>query len=130
MLTLYIAITIMLIISLSIVSIPFINNKQLSFSKFLPISILLCLSALILYEFSGNKLTLQQWLSHGKEHYQLQLEVERLGGIDALIKRVQAKLETNPNDAQGWLILGKLYLGKHDEKSAKAAFQRAKALSL
>jgi cytochrome c-type biogenesis protein CcmH/NrfG len=128
MLTLYVALTIMLVLSIGIVSIPFIKNK--SIIGFISVSLVFVISACTLYQFSGNKPALQNWFTHGEEHYRLQVQINKMGGIDAIIKRVQAKLEANPNDAQGWMILGKLYLGKQDTKSANAAFQRAKELDI
>lgn len=127
MLTLYIAITIMLVLSVGLICIPFAKNNL---TGCVLSSSFIVILALTLYQFSGNRDAVKQWLTHGAEHYHLQVQIKQMGGIDAIIKQVQAKLEANPNDAQGWIILGKLYLGKQDNKSAEAAFRRAKELGV
>lgn len=53
------------------------------------------------------------------------------GGVPAvadLLSGLKARLEQNPNDRDGWVLLGKSYhyLGNYEE--SKAAYQRAKAL--
>jgi len=81
-----------------------------------------------IYHFTANTSAISEWLLHGKKHYELQLQVNRLGGIEGIIQRVKQKLEKDPTDAQGWLILGKMYLMQGDEKKAKFAFDKAKEL--
>jgi cytochrome c-type biogenesis protein CcmH/NrfG len=65
----------------------------------------------------------------GQAHYQLLEQFSELGGIEGAIHRIQEKLIANPNDVEGWLLLGKLYLSKQDTKRAEAALQKAHTLS-
>lgn len=130
MLPLYSLIFLMLIAALCILAIPFVwNNNKLLFSKsYLFTALFMSLLSLGLYQFSGNKIALQYWLTQGAQHYQLLDTFEQLGGVDGAIVRIEAKLQSNPNDAQGWLILGKLYLSKHEDVKAQQAFDRARVI--
>ncbi len=86
------------------------------------IGFFLCFS---LYFAISQPAAVNQWLEKGREHYALLVEYQALGGIDGMISRIKEKLDKNPDDAEGWIVLGKLYLAQHNEKAAKAAFQHA-----
>lgn len=125
---LYSLLFIMLLLSLGLLAIPFVKNRKNhpnQMTSFFILGILTGVFTFGLYQFSGNKPALTQWFTQGSEHYRLQTQVAELGGINGIIKSVQKKLDKNPNDAQGWLILGKLYRGIHDDKSAAVAFKKA-----
>jgi cytochrome c-type biogenesis protein CcmH/NrfG len=119
----------LLLIALGIVAIPFAQQKKLFSPYFLMISLAMVIAAGGLYQFSTNKDGLQNWFSGGESHYQLMEKFNELGGIDGAIKRIQDKLAKNPNDAAGWVLLGKLYISKQDKEHAKAAFEKAHALA-
>jgi len=124
---LYCMLIFMVVIALTILSIPFIKNHQLT--KFVYSAIAVILLSTSLYGIFGSRQALQQWYAHGKEHYQLMEEYHQLGGVDGIIERIKMKLANHPNDAAGWFILGKLYLAKHDDENAKQAFIRAHELA-
>lgn len=48
--------------------------------------------------------------------------------IQAMVARLAARLETEPDDAEGWLMLGRSYGVLGDREGARAAFARAAAL--
>jgi cytochrome c-type biogenesis protein CcmH/NrfG len=126
---LYSLLALMLLIALSLIAIPFIKNTEFKTKGFLTFVITTTLFSFILYSFSGNKPGLKLWLTQGKKHYQLENEVNQMGGIDGVIASIQKKLETNPDDVQGWTILGKLYLAKHDYASAEVVLKKAHQLA-
>jgi cytochrome c-type biogenesis protein CcmH/NrfG len=84
--------------------------------------------SLLLYQFTGDKIALSDWLAEGKQHYKLLEQFEALGGIDGAINKITQRLKANPDDKQGWLILGKLYQAKHNEMAAEVAFAQAREL--
>jgi cytochrome c-type biogenesis protein CcmH len=47
------------------------------------------------------------------------------GDIDALVKRLEKRLADNPNDAEGWRLLGWTYYNTARHKDAVAAYRRA-----
>lgn len=128
MLLFYCFILILLLTALSFIVIPFIRNKAIFSKSFLIISSFMTIFSLGIYFFLGSELDLKNWLTKGQKHYALLEQVDNLGGIDGMINRIQAKLDNNPNDAQGWSILGKLYLAKNDQENAEKAFKKAKSL--
>lgn len=128
MLLLYGLLCILLIIALVILAIPFIKNKT-SFQLYLIFALLITLPSFVIYQFTGNKVDLSQWVTQGEYHYQLQKTFDQLGGVNGAINKIEEKLKLNPFDARGWFILGKLYLSKHNFKDARNAFLKAHQLS-
>ncbi|MEO8402750.1 MAG: hypothetical protein ABI597_13345 [Gammaproteobacteria bacterium] len=125
---LYSSILLMLLAALSLLALPFIAIKQLFSWRFLFTGLFTILFSLSLYHFSGNHAALTEWILQGKKHYQLQTEVKQLGGIDGIIAHIKQKLQSHPDDAQGWFILGKLYFAQGDYNAAKAALYKAHLL--
>lgn len=127
MFSLYGWLILILLVALSLLAIPFIKNR--SFKGYILSASIMTLFGLGIYQFSGNKTGLYLWMTQGKQHYQLLQEFEQLGGVDGAIAQIESKLAKNPQDAQGWTILGKLYLSKNEEAKAQAAFAKARELS-
>lgn len=128
MLALYSLIVLMSLIAISIMAIPFLKYHRNRFSLFFIFSFALIICSLALYQFTGNSTALNEWLTKGKNHYALLVQYNKLGGIDGIINRIQARLKIDPNDAKGWFILGKLYLMKNNIKAAKPALEKAHQL--
>ncbi len=123
MIKLYSLLLIMALGALLILAAPYRKNI---FSKyFLLLSLFVIGFSFSFYYFSANITALNAWLTSGKQHYQLLETIKDLGGIDVIIASVKKKLAANPQDAQGWFILGKLYFAMHDYENATTALQRA-----
>lgn len=119
----------MLLIALCLAAIPFAKSKTVFSKKFFICEffiILFCVSAYLIF---GNYTGLSEWNNRGEEHYNLLDTFDRLGGVDGAIKKIEDELMQNPKDAEGWYILGKLYLSKHEDAKAKAAFENARRFS-
>lgn len=128
MLHLWLLLSLMVIASLCIIVVPFVVHNAIFSKSFLLVSALMVLASVGIYQLLGDKPALNQWITNGKDHYRLLETVNQLGGIDGLIARVKQKLQADPLNAQGWFILGKLYLSKEDNKAAYAAFSKAHEL--
>ncbi len=108
--TLYILFFALTLVALSVLVIPFRGENKILLSKnFLSMTLLYVLLAFGLYQILGQPREVQTWLTEGKEHYHLQEMVAELGGIEGMIAKIKMKLQQHPEDAQGWIILGKLY---------------------
>lgn len=118
----------MLITALAILALPLIKQKQFKSMSYTVVAIFITIFSLVIYYYSGNKAALQEWLTSGKSHYQLQMQVMQLGGIDAIIERIRQRLSKNPDDLKGWILLNKLYLGKHDYTKAGQAMDKVHEL--
>lgn len=129
MVSFYFLLSLMLVSAVGLLAIPFIKNRAVFSKSFFAVTILIILSSLGLYYFLSDKQALKLWLTQGKQHYQLLLKVDELGGIDNIIERINKKLAANPQDAQGWFILGKLYFAKQDFASALTALTKAHQLN-
>lgn len=128
MLMLYGLLSLMLLGGLGLLSVPFVTNKTLLSKQFFGAMLFTVLFSLGFYQFLSHPTTLKTWLTQGREHYQLREKLEQLGGIDGVITRIQSKLAEKPTDAQGWFILGKLYLATQRNNEAFAAFAKAYSL--
>ncbi len=126
MLNLCIGMIFLFIIALTLLAIPFFMNKTSLFSKaYLLLALFTITFPLVFYFAWGQIKPLHHWLTRGKNHYDLQVEVDRLGGINGMIARIEGKLKENPEDRKGWSILGKLYLVVGEEVKAEEAFKKA-----
>ena len=76
---------------------------------------------LLLYAVFGHQQAWQSWQEHGRAHYELMNQVQRLGGLEGLIQGVKARLAQNPNDIKGWQLLAKLYAANHQVQEAEKA---------
>lgn len=129
MILLYVLFGLLLLSALGVLAIPFIRSTHSVLSKdFIAISIITILFSVVLYQSFGQTSAVRLWFTEGKNHYNLMIELQQLGGIEGIITRLQDKLSANPNDAKGWFILGKLYYSKHDYEAARAAFAKAHEL--
>jgi len=128
MLLLYSALALLLFCGIGLLTIPFIQTSSALGKSFFAFLIFFILFSLTLYLTTNHQPALKQWLTQGKQHYQLQEQVERLGGFAGMIRRIKQKLAANPNDAEGWFILGKLYLADGEYNLAEEALKKAKIL--
>jgi cytochrome c-type biogenesis protein CcmH/NrfG len=126
---LYGALGVMLLMAVLIITVPFARQKKIFSRQFLLVLVVMVCLPLMIYYFSTPRTALQQWLAHGKEHYELLTQFRELGGVTGTITRVKQKLADNPQDAQGWLILGKLYLAGKNYPEAKLALEQAHQLA-
>jgi len=108
-----------------LLAVPFIATHSIASKYFFLSALFIILFSMGLYQFSSDHTALKQWLTHGKKHYQLQQEVNQLGGIGGIIQRIKKKLAANPEDVAGWFILGKLYLANQDYDEAKKSLDKA-----
>jgi cytochrome c-type biogenesis protein CcmH/NrfG len=116
----------MLLTILTVIALSFSKNKQIFSIPFFIISFFIIIFSLTMYYKLGNMNGLNHWLATGRHHYELLVQVERLGGIDGIIKRLHAKLQENPNDVKGWEILAKLYSAKGDQVNAEKSLKHLK----
>lgn len=128
MLMLYGLLTVMLLGALGLLAIPFINNKTLLSKKFYGIVFFTICFSFGLYPLTGNMTAVKNWYEQGQAHYHLLEKLEQIGGVDGVITQIQAKLTHHPNDAQGWLILSKLYFAINRQKEALATASKAHSL--
>lgn len=126
MTTLYGLFLLMIIGALLCLAIPFFKHGKIK--SFTMCAAFMLIFSFILYKEKGQPPGLNFWLTQGQQHYYLQQQFLQLGGIDAIITRIEAKLAQHPQDVQGWLILGKLYLSKQDKEKAFRAFTYAHKL--
>ncbi|MBB71609.1 MAG: hypothetical protein CMF50_04370 [Legionellales bacterium] len=92
-------------ISCLVVCLPIISRKIAPFA--LSISIIIVSS--ILYYFVSDYKGQQQWQQQGAEHYQLQLQLQALGGYEGLEQRLQQYSDHHPNDKKAQEFLQKVH---------------------
>lgn len=129
MLILYLSLCCMLLLALGILAMPAIITPFYPSKNIVFVSCVITVIATSLYFLTSRPNELKTWLTSGMQHYQLQVQVQELGGLENIIHHIENKLATNPNDAKGWMILGKLYLSQHEDAKAEQAFARAKAIT-
>lgn len=122
----YVLITLLLLSAFILIAVPFIKTESSILSlPFFSILFFMTIFSLGTYLSLGQTNELRHWFSYGKNHYQLAIEVDRLGGLDGLIAQLEQKLRLHPDEAKGWFILGKLYFSKQDSISGSLAIEKA-----
>lgn len=116
----------MLIAAILLLSAPFLKNH--SYLGLLGTLSFLIIASIGLYSFFGSTKNTILWETQGKTHYQLLMQFNQLGGIDGIIDKIKNRLAQNPNDPEGWRILGKMYLFKKETQKANEAFKKADSL--
>jgi cytochrome c-type biogenesis protein CcmH/NrfG len=129
MLTLYILMGMMLACAIGLLSVPFVIQKNLVSVRFVSLIVVVTLLSLSLYQLSGNKVAVAKWLTTGRQHFLLLNQFDQLGGVEGAISKIEEKLKDTPSDAQGWFILGKLYLAKKEEEKGARAINKAHELA-
>lgn len=81
-----------------------------------------------IYSLLGNTQPIQQYESWQRQNEAVQKQIALIKNPQDLIARLRAHLQENPQSAQGWYLLGKLYLDQNQFSQAKDAFQRAQKL--
>ena|SRR5688572_28617020 len=119
----------MFLMALGFFLIPFLKDKNFAEKKyFLGVTLFLFFFTSIFYYFASDQRALAEWLNKGKSHYALLAQFEHLGGTKGAILKIRERLAKNPEDAKGWLLLGKLYLTEENLKNAHKAFKKAHVL--
>lgn len=80
------------------------------------------------YVLWGNSRQLQQYELWQAQSQEIQKQVALIKNPQDLIERMRKHLRENPQSAQGWYLLGKLYLDQNQFSPAKQALQRAHQL--
>lgn len=124
----YVSLALLLFCSIGLLTLPFIKTSSPLGKGFFLLVLFFSLFSLTLYFQTSHPFELKQWLTQGKQHYELQQTVEQLGGIKGMIQRIEQKLVANPNDAEGWSILAKLYFADGQFIAAKKAQEKAEIL--
>jgi len=85
--------------------------------------------AMGLYLLFGGSRQLQQFWDWQHQNAQVQQEMAKLHSPQQLIDRLRDHLKQDPNSAQGWYLLGKLYLDERRYADAESALTQAHQLN-
>ncbi len=114
------------IIAILFAILPWIKQKKIAASSVL--TILLVMVSVGLYSLWGNFTETTTWLETGKDRYELRKKFYHLGSVKDIVIHMRQYMEKNPQDTNGWYLLGKLALNDQQMELAQYAFQQAHAL--
>ena len=117
----------MVLVASAFVALPLARRKPSLKIPIILMAIVVPITAIGLYAVVGSP----DALNAGTAHLDSAKSAESnssIPSVSVLINGLQERLEQEPNDAGGWLLLAKSYqhLGQHDR--AQSAYERAKAL--
>lgn len=115
----------MIFIALGFVVYPLRRSKIAAFLVILLVSII----ALLVYSRAGDYKGLKQYWQLKEESFQVKSALSHIKSPQQLIDQLKDHLQKNPTSAQGWFLLGKLYLDTSQFIQAKEALNRARQLS-
>lgn len=98
------------------------------FSIILIPALMLC--TLAVYYFSGDFKKWQGYRQKKASVARAQSLLKTIKSPQELISRLKAKLDDSPKSAQGWYLLGRLYMAQNEYGHAVFAFQKAHFLKL
>lgn len=82
----------------------------------------------VLYEWPGNPRPTAVSQAQGQVSSPMGDPHRMVGGIDVLAERLKRKLERDPDNAEGWALLGRSYVELDRHQEAIPAFEKALAL--
>lgn len=109
-----------LIALMILIALLFVVRKPFNKTALVLIVIIPCLSLGLYQQWGSSKLWFE-WLS-------LQNLPNNLGTPDQVITEMKAHLKQNPNSAEGWYLLGRLYATQQHFPEAASAFAKANQL--
>ena len=117
----------MVLIASAFVALPLARRKPSLRIPIILMAIVVPITAIGLYAVVGSPDALNAGTAHSDSTKKAEAN-SSIPSVSDLVNGLQARLEQDPNDAGGWLLLAKSYqhLGQHDR--AQAAYERAKAL--
>jgi cytochrome c-type biogenesis protein CcmH len=98
----------------------FFADRQ--WTMFCAILLFIPLSTGLLYLETADGLKNIQWLAQQHRHQALVKQFNELGSIDEIIARIQQRLQSDPNNAEGYYWLGRLYQVQNKPREAEEAF--------
>lgn len=104
-------------------------RKQQSHKSLIIITILLLALAIGIAWHSQQIATLWHRWQHQKAQAQAKILLKNMHNPSQIINPLQHHLTKNPNDPQGWYLLGRLYLGQNKALDAQTAFAHAHQLA-
>jgi hypothetical protein len=117
----------MLIVAISFVVVPLRSGKSLSASPKALIVAFIPLSALGLYAVLGSPDEITA--PHADTRSTSSVETERpLGTVASMVDGLVARLENEPDDADGWVLLARSYEHLGRNADAQEAYEHAQAL--
>jgi len=118
---------IMVFIASAFVALPLARRKPPLRIPIILMAMIVPITAIGLYAVVGSPDALNTGTAHSDSRKSAETNSSP-PSVSVLVNGLQARLEQEPNDAGGWLLLAKSYqhLGQHDR--AQVAYERAKAL--
>lgn len=119
----------LLLIALSFVVIPLVSARNFTDTSWYWVVGILLISlpcfAMVWYWRSGTPQQFFQVVTLQKQQREAQRVLAELGSTAAVITKLKQHLTIDPKSAQGWFLLGRLYLSNRELKNAVDAFGRA-----
>jgi len=86
-----------------------------------------CVVAAAYWRF-GSWLDWEHYLQQSTQQQQVDVMLKSVNGIDGLVRKLRAKLDSDPNSTRGWYLLGRLYASQNQWVNARDSFETAHRL--
>lgn len=96
-----------------------------SFITAIVLVVLVPICSLYLYSDWGDSKQLEQYYFEKSHAKQINAEIKKFKNPEQLVAKLKSVLKEHPESAQGWFLLGRLYSGMTEYKSAVSAFAKA-----
>jgi cytochrome c-type biogenesis protein CcmH len=127
--TFWIILTLLTLLAWGLILWPLYRKPTMPISKGAKLVIFIFpLVILGVYVFRGNSGQIRQYESWRQQSHAVQEQMALLKNPQELIARMRQHLQEHPQSAQGWYLLGKLYLDQHQYSEAQDALNHAHEL--
>ncbi|WED41786.1 tetratricopeptide repeat protein [Legionella cardiaca] len=115
----------LVLLALPVILYPFRKSKGISFL----LTLMIALAIIAGYWHWGAMPQWQLFLDHEEKQKKVQAVLQSIKNPMQLIEKLKARLQTDPNSARGWYLLGRLYASQEQWVSARDAFEKAHQLN-
>ncbi len=112
------------LLTLPLILYPFRHSKKLCIFL-IPV---VCIAVFFAYKYWGSQSEWQAYKQKQRQQRQVQDFLQTIKTPGELVERLKKRLKLNPNNAQGWFLLGRLYASQNQWPEASQSFAKAYGL--
>lgn len=124
----WLIIAVMTLTALAFLCLPLLKSKS-NVKLFIFLIVFLPIAALTGYLMQASHQLVTEKLLADQREGEVKAELAKLGNNENIIKALKQRLQENPDSAEGWYLLGRMYLLTKEYKNAAMAFDKANHLN-
>jgi len=128
MIALWVGLLVLLAVTVAVLATIQWRQHKKDYLSLTAIVLLIPIVSLVLYHHWGDASGVSQRVAFLKREQQVRQELATAKSPMQIIAKLKKHLQQDPNSAEGWFLLGRLYSSMGDYKNARAQYAKAKQL--